>query len=229
MNESNLIQFWRALLADSYATWVLFRHGTCVILDPPGDDPAGRAAAFLRDNGPVVTGTNAADFDVVPAPGGRLITCYRSEILVYVSHADAPPEQDDLVVGLIGRKRRHEDAQAPRPIHVAAARARQPHCACLNAPGKHLSLQRELGMDSHYAEPSVWACRVCGRRWLRYFYENEAFSRSGRWYLGHVPVAIALGLTADGAKRALETLPWYFSGGSYYDGRISRSSGKILL
>ena len=229
MKGNNPIQFWRAHLTDSYTTWVLFPLGTCVILDPPGDDPAGRAAAYLGEYGPVVPGTDTADFNVVPAPGGRLVTCYRPDILVFISHDDAPPEKDDLAVGLIGRLIRDEDAHAARPQHVAIARHAPPPCACLHAPGKQLARRRDLGMDSHYAEAGIWACRVCGRPWLRYFYENEAFSHSGRWYLGQIPVAVALGLTAHGAKRALESLPWYFSGGSYFDGQTGRSSGIIML
>lgn len=225
------IHFWCTLLADSYTTWVLFRHGTCVVGEVEGtraDDPAARAAAFLARYGPVQAGTDAGDFDVVAAPGGRLVTFYRPEMLGYVSHADVPPEQDDLLAGVVGRARRDADAKAPRVAHAHAARAAPP-CACLDAPGRHLSPQRELGMDSHYAEATVLACRVCGRRWLRYQYENAAISRSGRWYLGHIPTAAALGLTAPAAKRALEQAPYYFAGGSYYGGEIGRMAGAIHL
>jgi hypothetical protein len=226
---TNPIHVWRALLVDSYTTWVLFRHGTCVLLDQPADDPAAWAAEHLARYGRVQPGTDTADFNVVPAPGGRLVTCYRPEILVYIGDDEVPPDQDDLLAGLLGRKRRHDDAAAPRTTHAEIARARPPHCACLDVPGKQLSPRRELGMDSHYAEASVWACRVCGRRWLRYFYENEAITGSGRWYLGHITPARALGITANEARQALSGLEWYHAGGSYFDGRAGRGSGDILL
>lgn len=223
------VAIWRDLLADTYATWVLFRHNTCVILDKPADDPAGLATALLRHYGPVQVGTNTADFNVVPAPGGRLVTCYRPDILLFVSHAEAPPEQDDLFAGLAGRARRARDAAEPVIRHVAAVRLAQPPCACLDAPGKQLAIRRELGMDNHYSEAAVLACRVCGRRWLRYHYELEAESRSGRWYLGQIPVARSLGITAGEAKGELEHIAWYHTGGSYFGGRIGRGQGEIYL
>lgn len=223
--------FWRTHLADTYTPWVLFRHGTCIVgeVEGPTDDPAARAAEFLARYGVVHAGTDSGDFNVVSAPGGRLVTFYRPEMFVYVSHDEVGPQFDDLTAGLTGRARRAADAEAPSVAHAAVARAAPPPCACLDGPGRQLSPLRELGMDDHYAEASVLACRVCGRRWLRYFFENEAISRSGRWYLGHIPTAVALGITAPAAKRALEQAPYYFAGGSYYDGEIGRMAGKINL
>lgn len=229
MEPTDPVSIWRGLLADTYASWVLFRHGTCVILDKPAGDPAGPATALLRDYGPVQVGTNTADFNVVPAPGGRLVTCYRPDILVFVGDAEVPPEQDDLFAGLAGRARRARDAAEPAIRHVEAVRLAQPPCACLDAPGVQLAVRRELGMDSHYSEVAVLACRVCGRRWLRYHYELEAESRSGRWYLGQIPVSLSLGITAGEAKRALERAGWYHTGGSYFGGRIGRGQGEIYL
>lgn len=84
-------------------------------------------------------------------------------------------------------------------------------------------------MDSRFAEVSVLACRDCGQRWLRYFYEHEAFKSSGRWYLGPVTEAQLAGLTAEGAKSLLEGLGWYFYGGSYYGGRSGKGAGEITL
>lgn len=229
MEERELIATWRALLDDSYTSWVLFRHGTCVVLDAPDDEPAARAAALLRNYGPVQAGTDSADFNVVPAPGGRLVTCYRPEILVFAGEDEAPPGEDDLLVGLAGRARRARDAAELVPVYVAVAGHGPPACACRDAPGKQLRVWRELGMDAAYAEATVLVCRACGRRWLRYFYENEAITGSGRWYLGHIPAARALGMTAHEARQVLAGLAWYHTGGSYFDGRIGRGAGKIML
>lgn len=102
-------------------------------------------------------------------------------------------------------------------------------CGCLAAPGDTLLTLKELGLDSRLAEASILVCRVCGRRWLRYFYEVEAFTGSGRWYLGHVTPEQASALTAEGAKGALEGLDWYYYGGSYFGGRSGRTAGEVLL
>lgn len=229
MEESDLLATWRRLLIDSYTSWVLFAHGTCVVLDQPGDDPATRAAALLREFGPVHIGTDSADFNVVAAPGGRLITCYRPDILVFVAAAEVPPEQDDLIAGLVGRARREQDAAGPVARHVEVSRSSRPPCACLEAPGTQLAARRALGMDKAYGEATVLVCRLCGRRWLRYFYENEAITGSGRWYLGHIPAARGLGITAGEARQTLASLDWYHTGGSTFEGRTGRGAGQILL
>jgi len=84
-------------------------------------------------------------------------------------------------------------------------------------------------MDGNFAEVSILVCSLCGQRWLRYFYELEAFTASGRWYLGAITAEQASLLTAENAKATLEGLSWYFYGGSYYGGKSGRASGKISL
>ena len=84
-------------------------------------------------------------------------------------------------------------------------------------------------MDDRYAEVSVHVCRDCGRYWLRYFYEQEAFTASGRWYLGALTTGQLAALTANNAKSVLEGLDWYYYGGSFYFGKSGKTSGKISL
>jgi len=84
-------------------------------------------------------------------------------------------------------------------------------------------------MDESFAEVSLLFCSKCGQCWLRYFYEVETFSGSGRWYLGAVSAEQASILTASNAKTILETLSWYYFGGSYFDGRTGKASGEIHL
>ena len=102
-------------------------------------------------------------------------------------------------------------------------------CTCFNIPYKDLTNYKELGMDKSFAEVSVLICQRCGQHWLRYFYEHEAFTASGRWYLGALTPGQVSVLTADNAKTALEGLDWYYFGGSYYDGRSGKASGGIIL
>lgn len=86
-----------------------------------------------------------------------------------------------------------------------------------------------MGMDSRFAEVSVLVCRDCGQHWLRYFYEVEAFTASGRWYLGAITSAEACSLSTENAQGVLEALDWYFYGGSYFEGRSGKRSGALLL
>jgi hypothetical protein len=87
----------------------------------------------------------------------------------------------------------------------------------------------DLGLDRQLAEVAVLICQDCGQHWLRYFYEVEAFTGSGRWYLGAITPEQLASLTLERAKNTLESLNWYYYGGSYYEGRNGRTSGNIVL
>jgi len=89
-------------------------------------------------------------------------------------------------------------------------------CGCFCAPHPHLIFVRELGMDDQYGEASIWTCPDCGQLWLRYFYELEAFTASGRWWLGAVSAQQAAELSAENARTVLEGLEMRHYGGSYF-------------
>jgi hypothetical protein len=102
-------------------------------------------------------------------------------------------------------------------------------CACFAAPPTRLISTNDWGLDSRLAEVAVLICQDCGQHWLRYFYEVEAFTGSGRWYLGAITPEQLATLTLEQAKSMLESLNWYYYGGSYYEGRNGRTSGNIIL
>lgn len=102
-------------------------------------------------------------------------------------------------------------------------------CSCFTTPYQFLNHVQELGMDQFFATVTILVCKVCGQKWLQYYYEVEAFTASGRWYLGAISEDQASALTVKNAKDAFENLDWYFCGGSYFEGRTGKASGKILL
>jgi hypothetical protein len=95
-------------------------------------------------------------------------------------------------------------------------------CDCLSNPKIPVFL-RDLGVDRRFGEVSIFACPLCGRLWLRYYYVMEAFTGSGRWYLGPIDHEVAV----DEAQAKLESLAWYFFGGSYFDGKVGKRSGPL--
>ena len=122
----DLIETWHGIIQGDSKSWVLFEHGTRVILMQPKVDLAAQATALLAEWGPVQVGTDSADFDVIElanAPGW-VVTCYHPDILVYV-----PPDDEnmagtsDVVIGLIGRARRDEDAKELNVIHIEDRRS----------------------------------------------------------------------------------------------------------
>lgn len=98
-------------------------------------------------------------------------------------------------------------------------------CPCILDPLGMLEEETSLGMDQHFADVSLLRCSKCGQRWLRYQYENEGISRSGRWFLAAVDQPVTLEL----AKVRIESAVEYWCGGSYYDGKVSLAYGPIHL
>jgi hypothetical protein len=102
-------------------------------------------------------------------------------------------------------------------------------CECQTNPARDLVSIHELGLDERYGQITVLACQRCGQFWLKYFYENEGFTASGRWYLGAISPDQCSSLTVENTISTLEKLDWYFVGGSYFGGQVSQGSGKIFL
>ncbi len=101
-----------------------------------------------------------------------------------------------------------------------------PKCGCFDHPqGFDRYEIREVGVDFRYGEVEVWTCKQCKQPWLRYLYEQEAFSKSGRWFMGPIPDVLAGTLEGARAIDILTGLQWYFRGGSFYDGAVTKNKG----
>ncbi|MEA2575678.1 MAG: hypothetical protein QOH93_2976 [Chloroflexia bacterium] len=119
---SDLINTWRKIIVGEGKSWVLFEHGTCVVFASPVEDLEGAATALLKEWGPVVAGTPAGDFDVIGLQDdpGWVVTSHHPDILTYVG-ADEFEEgesPDDMIVGLVGRSKRGQDAEELHVIHT---------------------------------------------------------------------------------------------------------------
>jgi hypothetical protein len=120
-----LIEIWRTVIIGRQKSWVLFRHGTCVILREPEADLSTQALALMREWGPVQVGTSAGDFNVIDpvhAPGW-VVTSHHNDIMTYVGPDEiGQPNPGDLYVGLFGREKRDRDAHELEIIHVEEKR-----------------------------------------------------------------------------------------------------------
>lgn len=100
-------------------------------------------------------------------------------------------------------------------------------CRCMTPPLDHRDYERrELGVDERggrYADVAIKRCKRCGRTWLHYHYEMEAFTGSGRWYRGLVTPEQAARATPGNALEILAALPWHLYGGSYFGTTGKRS------
>lgn len=85
------------------------------------------------------------------------------------------------------------------------------------------------GTNGRFGEVSVRTCRECGRRWLHYHVEYEAFTGSGRWYTGLIPRGERFEAGPEAAVAFLERLPWHVHGGSYFGTAGRRGAGKLSV
>jgi len=106
-------------------------------------------------------------------------------------------------------------------------------CRCMSPPFDFLDYDSEpLGIDEangRLGEVSGETCKACGRQWLHYFVEYEAFSKSGRWFRGLATAEMLRSLRPETAVALLESLPWYFYGGSYFGTTGRKGSGRVRV
>lgn len=104
-------------------------------------------------------------------------------------------------------------------------------CACVTRAGAWRALdERYLGTDrtnGRFADVTLRRCASCGRLWLRYQLEYEAFSRSGRWAEGVIDAATAAAITPESAAGLLAELPWHVYGGSWFGHAGKRGAGPV--
>jgi hypothetical protein len=127
MESADLINAWRGIIKGADKSWVLFENGTCIILMEPRGDLAGQATDLLREWGPVHAGSSFGDFSTIELEDGRgwVVTCHHNDILTFVSPDEVEPASaNDLVVGLLGRSKRGQDAEELGVIHVEDRRGK---------------------------------------------------------------------------------------------------------
>lgn len=98
-------------------------------------------------------------------------------------------------------------------------------CSCLSGDMPYTSYEeRRIGMDEDFGEVSVLRCKSCGRFWLKYLMEYEHLTGAGRWFLGLIGPEVASSLKATKATKVLESLDWYYRGGSAFGRNVIRTS-----
>ncbi|WP_211342917.1 hypothetical protein [Actinomadura pelletieri] len=120
MTTEELVQVWRDVIRGDDKSWVLFEHGTCVILMEPEEDLAAQAVELLREYGPVHAGGPAGDFgtlDLTAAPGWAVYG-HHDDILTYVAPEEVEEGAESVAVGLLGRSKRDRDGHELNAVHV---------------------------------------------------------------------------------------------------------------
>jgi hypothetical protein len=111
---------WRQIIVGDHKSWVLFAHGTCVVLPTPAEDLVGQATGILREYGPVGPGSPAGDFGVIEltAAPGWVVTGDHPDVINYVAPGEVAQPSDDIRIGLTGRAKRDRDGHELTVVHI---------------------------------------------------------------------------------------------------------------
>ena len=117
---SSLVPILRARL-DHAEAWVLFEHGTVVMLEP-GPDPVSRAIIKLENDAERRAGSAAGDPAVMRLDdAGWIVASKDPDIFTVVPRASVGPSASDVVIGAAGRMAHEGDMHGGQPLHVEAA------------------------------------------------------------------------------------------------------------
>ena len=114
------LDVWRRFLGDKHRQWVLFRNGTCVVLDEKNTDARSRAITLLKNEGKVAAGSTRGDFSVISLQGlpGWMVLFYRHDIVTHIDPSEVPINASDAQIGLVGRAKRHRDSETLDIVHI---------------------------------------------------------------------------------------------------------------
>ena len=120
MDANEIVDLWGRLITGAFRTWVVFEHGTCVVLRQPQSDIAEQARSLLAEWGPVRVGSPGGDFNVRSSPDleGWIVTFDHPDILAYVGPQEVEAGTSNLVIGLLARRKRGEDARDLKVLQV---------------------------------------------------------------------------------------------------------------
>lgn len=123
--KEHIVEIWRKIIQNTPERqgkpWVVFRHGTCVILMQGAsskEDATTKATQIISEYGPVYAGTPAGDFNITEnsAADGIIVTGWHTDVLNYVGKDEAGNNM--LVNALAGRNKRDQDGRNPEVVHV---------------------------------------------------------------------------------------------------------------
>lgn len=122
MSDMNkLVDIYKKVIEPKIKNWVVFEHGTCVILYHPEGDLKIQAIRILQKYGSPIPGTPSADFQVMKLEGlpGWIVSGDQPGILNYVSENEGD-NKEDYEIGLIGRHKKEMDAKELKVIKVSS-------------------------------------------------------------------------------------------------------------
>lgn len=113
----DLVEVYKKVIDPNIKDWVVFEHGTCVIIYHPPKDLEAEAKEVLQKYGQVHPGSESADFTVMKVDNGWIVAGNQPGILNYVSKEEGR-EKEDYEIGLLGRNQKEQDTKELKVIYT---------------------------------------------------------------------------------------------------------------
>ncbi|MBI2593945.1 hypothetical protein HYW44_04880 [Candidatus Daviesbacteria bacterium] len=122
MDKNAIAGIYKKVIEPNLKNWVVFEHGTCVIIYHSKEDLENEAKEVLQKYGLPTPGTPSADFEVMKLQGlaGWIVSGNQPGILNYVSE-DEGEDKEDYEIGLIGRNKKEQDLKELKIIYIERA------------------------------------------------------------------------------------------------------------
>lgn len=114
---NQLVDIYKKIINPKFKDWVIFEHGTCVIIYKSQGDLENEAKGILQKYGLVIPGTPSGDFTVTKIDSGWIVTGDQPGVLNYVSE-DEGKGKEDWEIGLIGRNKKETDSKHLLVIYI---------------------------------------------------------------------------------------------------------------
>lgn len=115
-NSEELVKIYKKVIEPKLKDWVVFEHGTCVIIYHPPKNLKAEAIEVLKRYGQVQPGTSTADFNVLKVDQGWIVAGDQPGVLNYVFE-DEGKEKEDYEIGLLGRNKKEQDSKELKAIY----------------------------------------------------------------------------------------------------------------
>ncbi len=117
MDIDKLVDIYKKVIEPKLKDWVIFEHGTCVIIYHTPKNLETEAKEVLQKYGQIHPGSESADFTVMKVDSGWIVAGSQPGILNYVPE-DEGAGKEDYEIGLLGRNQKDLDSKELKVVHI---------------------------------------------------------------------------------------------------------------
>lgn len=117
MDTNKSVNIYKKVIEPNLKEWVVFEHGTCVIIYHPPKDLGAEAIEVLKKYGQVHVGSSTADFNILKVDSGWIVAGDQPGFLNYISEEEGK-DMEDYEIGFLGRSKKEQDSKELKVIYT---------------------------------------------------------------------------------------------------------------